>query len=401
MEKGFARPQEKDSSIYLEQISGFDEEKFGLIAQLAQEGKLPTVSGNINILEMGTGGGETAKKLQDQLSGKRGINFFGMDNVHSFARLFAEKTESSAVAADAGRMPFRDDSFSAINASAIFHEVSSYGVNNGNDERIFGLEAVQTCLEEVVRTLCPGGLLMYRDVFCPDNKDNLKIVNYRQPAWALFTRNFLKSFEPVITNIFPNAYKGLSLSGKSGEMEISATVQIHREIQRHYITFRDYFRKVAAAEIGLKVNDEYWLDKEFGNKKHELVLSGTALEEYCRIKKLERQNNESTLSIVLESDEYDDLTDRVITKAPPQLAESWFKREGGEIYTYASSDEMLKLCSDLSTLSSVDGKKYNLKPLGNPMVLPRAYYMRYLRRVIDDPEIEAKQSICLIKSEKL
>jgi len=102
----------------------------------------------------------------------------------------------------------------------------------------------------------------------------------------------------------------------------------------------------------------------------------------------------------LESDQYDDLTDRLIPKTASQLAESWFKREGGEIYTYASSAEMLKLCADLSTRSSTNGKTYNLNPLGKPAILPRAYYMRYLRRVIDDPEVEAKQSICLIKSEK-
>jgi ubiquinone/menaquinone biosynthesis C-methylase UbiE len=400
MEKGFARPPEKDSSIYLEQISGFDEEKFGLIARLAKDGKLPSVNGNINILEMGTGGGETAKKLQDKLAGRSNVNFFGLDNVQSFARLFAEKTGSGAVAADAGQMPFKDDSFSAINASAVFHEVSSYGVDNGNGDKIFGLEAVRTCLDEVNRTLCPGGVLMYRDVLCPDNKDILKKVNYRQPAWSLFAKKFLQNFEPVISNIFPGAYKGLSLSGGPGTMEIIATTQIHREIQRHYITFRDYFRKVAASDLGLKVNDEYWLDKEAGNKKHEIALSGFALEEYYRIKNDETRGNGSVLTLALESDEYDDLTDRIIAETPPQLAESWFKREGGEIYTYASSDEMLKLCADLSALSSIDGKKYNLKPLGNPTVLPRAYYMRYLRRVIDDPEIEAKQSICLIKSEK-
>jgi ubiquinone/menaquinone biosynthesis C-methylase UbiE len=400
MEKGFSRPPEKDSLVYLEQISRFDEEKFGLIARLAEDRKLPAVNGIINILEMGTGGGESAKKLHDKLSGNNDIKIFGLDNVHGFAQLFSEKTGSSAVAADAGRMPFKDDSLSAINASAVFHEISSYGVDNGSGNKIFGLDAVRSCLKEADRTLCPDGVLMYCDVFCPDNKGALKSVIYRQLAWRSFVKKFLQSFEPVITNIFPDAYKNLSMNHRSEEIEIRATTQIHREIQRHYITFRDYFRKVAAPDMGLKVDSEFWLDKDAGNKRHDLILSGVALEEYSRINKDEKHTNGRPLAITLESDKYDDLTDRVITKAPPQLTESWFKREGGEIYTYASSDEMLKFCADLSTLSSVDGKSYNLKPVRNPTIIPRAYYMRYLRRVIDNPEIEAKQSICLIKSEK-
>jgi len=45
-----------------------------------------------------------------------------------------KETGIEGVSADAGVLPFASESISAINASAIFHEISSYGTNGHIEE---------------------------------------------------------------------------------------------------------------------------------------------------------------------------------------------------------------------------------------------------------------------------
>ena len=174
--------------------------------------------------------------------------------------------------ADAGLLPFRDKTISAINASAIFHEISTYGVlRDGNI--LYGIEAIKKSLEEILRVLAPEGILMYRDVSCPEKRLEYKTVNYRKKAWTLFIERIVPRILESVEISAPEIITGFNMK-KNGNITIMrGTAQFHREIQRHYITFRDYFRKTIAKEWGCFVVEEDWKDIENGIKKLNLNIS--------------------------------------------------------------------------------------------------------------------------------
>ncbi len=168
----FNQPEEKINKVYLKQISNNETEKFGDLRQLIIENRLPVINGKINILELGVGGGETIKELKDQLGGRDDVNVIGADSAFMFSDNFRNTTNSEAIVADAGLIPIKENSLSAVNASAILHEVSSYGVYAEDGKKIFGFDAIKKTFNEIKRCLAENGVLIYRDVACPRNKNS-------------------------------------------------------------------------------------------------------------------------------------------------------------------------------------------------------------------------------------
>ncbi len=387
-------PEEKINAVYLEQIGNNEEEKFGDLEQIVKQDRLPKVNDKINLLDLGVGGGETMLKLKNRLSEIGSINIVGLDMAHMFADKFKKTTQSEAVVADAGLIPIKKESISAVNASALLHEVSSYGVTTENREKIFGPSAVKKSLDEIKRCLVDEGMLIYRDVACPKDRLKIKTVDYKRRSWQMFLDMYLPAMNSALKNVSPDVLQGYKLKKEDANTSLEATAQIHREIQRHYITFRDYFRKKLFPEMGVEIIEENWLEKEKGNKEHSLKLSGIALECYKRKHPNEGEAEDEKLTLTMTSDEYDDLTDEIIEsgleKEISDFYEEWFKREGHEIYTYLETDEIKQMASELDQ----DQKALVVE---KEEMIPRYYYQRYLNRVIENPEFEGKQTINFIK----
>lgn len=391
---------EKINNFYLKQIKNNETEKYGSLKQLIIDDKLPKIKGQANVLELGVGGGDTIKALKDQLHNRKDLNIIGLDNVLLFAKHFRNKTDSDAVVADAGCLPFQERSLSAINASAILHEVSSYGVNDEKEKRVFGHNAIKQTLNEIKRCLAENGVFVYRDIACPKDRLSMKTVSYEKKSWQIFVDLYLPILHEASKDVCPDIISGFKQDrgGGEGKNEVTATAQMHREIQRHYITFRDFVRKKIFSRIGIEVAREHWEDKKSGNKIHSIILSGQALKNYIKFKSLGNHDSSiKSLSVELQSDEYDDFTDGIIEEFIVDdsfnINDEWFRREGREVYTYLSVEELKGLAHEKSALT--DGTSSYLETL-NEKLLPRNYYQRYLKRVISDPEYEGKQVINFI-----
>lgn len=399
----FNNPQEKITSLCLDQISNNGSEKYGDLEVLIKEGKLPKINKKVKILELGTGGGQTVKELKNQLCNKVDVDIIGLDKVAMFASQYQKETNCPVVVADAGLLPFNNESLSAINASSIFHEIYTYGVNKSKNKVIRGIGAVEQALEEINRTLAPNGVLMYRDIACPENCLEIKTVNYQRNSWVEFIRKYLPELVKSLKSVNANDVENYKIEENNIGATMISSVKMHREIQRHYITFRDFFRKKIAADMGIKVLSESWKNKVEGTKLHSLELTSDALNIYLdnHIDPEIQQNK--NLTITMPSDEYDDLTDKLIEQImkeqPENIIQEWFKREGNEIYTYANPLEFKKIALAITSQSKLSEEKFCLKAEEVKMI-PRYYYQRYLNRVIDEPEFEGKQSIKFIKLKK-
>jgi len=396
----------KESDGYLTQISHSPEEKVGEVVNAVETDLLPkTPGGQIRILELGTGGGESLSVLKKALAARTNVDVYASDISHGILRKIRSEQDVGVAAADAAALPFANESLSAVNASAVMHEVSSYGISAGHQESkehgAFGLEAVRNALTEIHEVLLPRGLFAYRDVHCPDNMFEEKTIQYTPRSWSSFAQWFFDGFESANARAFPTDSRPLMANGRDGSLKLTATKHLHRELQRHYIMFRDYLRTQLAPQIGLDVVDEQWADKQRGIKQHTFVardlvyslLSGT-------------NAGAGYGHFTMESTEYDRLFDQIIAQlldhgsAPHQQLDvelsDWKKREGKEIYTYGSTADVLTTVIEAGRRND-DGHILMPRQESDIQTIPRNYYNRFLTEGIDDPEFDGKQVINFYK----
>jgi SAM-dependent methyltransferase len=393
----------KESEGYLSQIANNSDEKIGDLANAIINNQLPRFSdGRIKILELGTGGGQSIESLKKTLRDVQNVDIFATDISVSILRKIQNGQRVTSIAADAMKLPFKKNSLSAVNASAIFHEISSYGPF-GNEletdiEKPYGREAVKRAFVEIHKALMPEGLLVYRDIFCPDGMFEEETAIYHDKAWVLFARWFYPSFLEANARVFPQDGQP-EIREDDVSMKLTATKHLHRELQRHYLMLRDYLRTQLAANIGLGVIKEEW--KEEGIKIHEFLARGIL---YQLISHGEMGDEYG--KYIIQSGEYDKLFDRLIEQLLKQESNSvssleielsgWKKREGKEVYTYASIGDMLSLACDAAAIVK-DGHVLFPRAESDIKVIPRDYYNRYLREAIDNPEFDGKQIVRFFK----
>jgi hypothetical protein len=391
----------KESEGYLSQIANNPDEKIGELVDAIIKGQLPKApDGRLKILELGTGGGESIGVLKKALDGRGDADVFAVDVSVGILRKIQSEQGVPSVAADAMKLPFKENSLSAINASAVFHEVSSYGSFGSKPEieakKPYGREAVKRAFIEIQGALMPEGMLTYRDVYCPDGIFEEKTVSYNSKAWKHFAKWFYPEFLEADARAFPQ--DGQPRIEEDGEpMKLTASKHLHRELQRHYLMLRDYLRTQLADNIGLEVVKEEWVDKEKGIKTHEFLARGVL---YQLLKKGETE--EGYGKYTMQSEEYDALFDKLIEQILEQELNAgspigvelsgWKKREGKEVYTYASTREMLDVACE-SSAEAKDGRILFPKIADDIRVLPRDYYNRYLQEVVDAPEFDGKQIV--------
>lgn len=392
----------KGSDGYLLQIANNVDEKINEIADAIVNNQLPRASdGRMKVLELGTGGGESIVVLKKSIERRNDIDIFASDVSVGILQKIQGEQNIPSVSADVMRFSFKENSLSAINASAVFHEVSSYGLfgNKSENRNIYGREAIKCTFVEIQKSLMNGGMLAYRDVLCPNEMFENKTVIYKNKAWEYFAKWFYSDFLEADARVFSQSNEP-KIEQENGTMKLTTTKHLHRELQRHHLMFRDYFRTQLADTIGLKVIREDWLDKERGIKKHEFLASGILhqLINSIGIQRYEKYE--------MQSKEYDTLFDKLIESILEQELNGdfflgaeisdWKKREGKEVYTYASIEEMLELACDACSIVN-DGHILFPKIESDVKTLPRNYYNRYLQEVIDNPEFDGKQVIRFYK----
>lgn len=105
----------------MSQIANNPDEKIGELADAITKGQLPRASdGRLKILELGTGGGESIGVLKKALDGRQDVDVFAADVSVGILRKIQNERGVVSVAADAMKLPFKESSLSAINASAVF-----------------------------------------------------------------------------------------------------------------------------------------------------------------------------------------------------------------------------------------------------------------------------------------
>lgn len=394
----------KETDGYLSQIASNPDEKIGGLVSAISDNQLPkSADGRLKVLELGTGGGQSIGALKKATEGRNDVDIFAADVSIAILRKIYNEQGVVSVATDALRLPFKENSLSAVNASAVFHEISSYGPFGNSEtgkEKLYGREAVKKAFMEIHKALMPEGLLSYRDVFCSDSMFEEETVIYNNRAWELFAKWFYPEFLDTNTRVFPQ--EGQPTIEKDGtSVKLTTTKHLHRELQRHYLMLRDYLRTQLAENIGLEAIKEEWVDKDKGIKTHEFIAKGM-------LYKLLNQGDisEGYGKYTLHSTEYDKLFDRLIEQLLGQHPEStsslevelsgWKKREGKEVYTYGSIGEMLLLACE-SGAQVKDGYVLFPRSASDIRVIPRDYYNRYLQEVIENPEFDGKQSIRFYK----
>jgi ubiquinone/menaquinone biosynthesis C-methylase UbiE len=399
----------KESKGYLGQIRNNVLEKVQLIEQAVDDKNLPkNKEGVVVVVELGTGGGESLKHLREHINDFKDIKLVAVDLLPSLVMTAKKEIGIGGIAADAGNLPFKEKTVSAINASAVLHEISSYGTDGDNGGKLYGKDAIVKSFEEFNRVLMLGGKLLYRDVLAPlENLRGQKQVKYSQESWKLFAEWFIKNF--IDSN--PRFYKETDIElSREKSFEIIAPVGFQRDFQRHYLMLRDYLRNVKQKEFGITIISSSWLKETEGLKNITFSINESLSP------KIDLSGFETTDTRGVyrgNSDQFDKLYDDLMeyffsemNKGTDEgekfrnMIQEWREREGLEHYIYGNISDLLKLSCEASMKTA---NPFVLFPesISDLMIAPRFYYNRYLRQVSDHPEEDGKQIIAFKKMSRV
>ena len=191
---------------YLNGISGNIDEKSFVLARI--QARLLELAGPPTVLEIGVGGGECLENMLETANkrGLEGTKFIGIDidqtvidkalDRHSTLRTKSDEGNLSFHCADAKNLDgVPNNSVDFINASAVVHEIYSYG--GGHD-------AVRQFFRACLRVLKPGGELIYRDPLSPCKPEEfIKLVSMSREAktFSLFFVPFFFSSRNAMEDI--------------------------------------------------------------------------------------------------------------------------------------------------------------------------------------------------------
>ncbi len=290
----------------------------------------------------------------------------------------------SAVCADVAKIPFANNSISAVNASALLHEVHSYGtkVEHGN---IYGIEAVRIALSEIRRILAPGGQLTYRDpLLSTENYHKNKKVLYRNSAIGNFVSWYINIFRDSPGFLYRDASIEITDTTNNNKL-VCAPIGLHRELQRHYITFRDFLVKSAYTELGfnsIKIRES----GIFVNFSSDSLGKNLSRQEFDDL--LDKKISE--ICIKLQSGDCADIS------RLKSVINQWINREGYESYVYATPTQIIKISIE-SSLTDSDNFVLCPQSPDDIQIIYREKYNSYLSRGVDKPELDGKQCIKFVK----
>lgn len=398
----------KESGDYLNQIRNNIEEKTSVIEHAIETSSLPKdKEGRIKIIELGTGGGESLRRLKDDIKATEDVDLVAVDVLPGLLDSLHKELGVAAVPGDAAALLFRSESVSAVNASAILHEVSSYGTRDRTGEMIYGREAVRQAFSELNRILLPGGVVAYRDVLAPsENLQNQKKTYYNRDSWKLFAEWFLDDF----VRSKPEFYKEAYFKSEDAEagFSLDAPIGLQREFQRHYLMLRDYLRRGKGFGIGVEMLRSEWIDQSRGLKSITFSFDSRLLPT-VDLSSFEVHKSAEGDIYKGDSDQfdkfYDDLMEYFFLEFKngnagsnnfKKAIDDWKEREGLEYYLYGNVADVLELSVEAS---AEDANGHTLLPgsASDIVIVSRDYYNRYLSQVADKPEKDGKQIIAFKK----
>jgi hypothetical protein len=294
-----------------------------------------------------------------------------------------------------------------VAASAVLHEAYSYGG---------GYDAIDSSLAAITASLSDGGYFAYRDVLSFDKAVSLHDRTrhiYDRPSWVMFAQKFLPYYMDSARHPYHHEDDKVvfeqdsvrvtaSLIHPDKHLTINAPVGVLRELQRHFITFRDYCWR--SGELGFTpllegelAND--WLDLKSGLKRIHYTMSGDHNDTLMRT--LSEKESDDLWSV--DGDTFDTTTDVKLENLMRRLHDgesksvtlwnSWLEREGAETYAYMTPGRLLGAAA-LRSLEVSDGQSIMLPEEGSDVgVLSRVYYNRFLRKQLSNPLKDGKQLI--------
>jgi hypothetical protein len=374
------------------------------------------------LVEIGPGGGSAVAYLASQLAADRarsdvhltlvevpGVASASLsDAMEAFNRVGSCEL-AAGFAQDVGTI--LDDPVDVVSASALLHEVYSYGGGYS------GLHSMIRTLPTVLR---PGGMFAYRDVYAvkaPSLHDRC-MQTYTSRSWLRFLRMFIPQYLQEGTHPYHSAsdlvvfrqdsrvVPAVDLCARTSVVA-SAPVGVFREIQRHYVTLRDHVWRSGVLGFrpfleGPLAGD--WIDARHGHKRVHYVLTESDWLPDSQRAMLLALSEPYTDHYTVDGDILDECTDIALSSFF-QLAErgdgecstvwqGWATREGRETYAYLTLDALLAAFA-VNSAEVAQEQRTVLVPVQVEDVIrrDRAYYNRYLRRAIPNPLKDAKQLV--------
>lgn len=315
---------EKGGTEYLEQLKDGVDEKVGMLIKALDSESLPRIDGTVRVMEVGVGGGQGVEKIKRDIKDPD-LEVYAVDILEPLVRrVYRPEDKVFGVAANLTALPFAERSFSAINVSAVIHEVISY-----NKDFLEGTVSVGDYLREVFDRLSThlteDGRIFYRDVGLPDDSQELLSGEYN-PVLIDFLKNFDTGFREKFLKVNQVSDEVWNIGE---EAETVASVHYHREMQRHVVSFLDYA-----------------LRQKYGESlKHILSQIESGAYEQSRLESAVQELSQESF-----------------------IFDAWQRREGSEIYTYRSLGEMTEMVNSISdenkslvieSSESVERKEYS------------------------------------------
>lgn len=374
-----------------------------------------------HVIEIGPGGGAALDAICDVYECDGDTHVLPVSPRVTFVELDGVASESLSAARERfskyGETVFRlgdasklstvvPEGADVVAASAVLHEVFSYGG---------GYKGLDRTMSSIAETLNPGGYFAYRDVYSVDDESqhDRKRHIYNRESWVAFAKLFLPHyldnarhpyhheddkviFEQDSRRVFDNDIDPRKY------LSINAPVGVLRELQRHYITLRDYcWREGVLGFVpyleGDKAND--WLDVKKGAKRVHYKVSDESFFPDNLLATISEKAEDGHYTV--DGDLFDITTDaelgkflnKVLAQNPAafKVWEEWLRREGSETYVYMTPGRLLAAIA-LRSLEATDGQGILLPERPSDVLfVDRRYYNRYLQNRLSNPLPDGKQ----------
>ncbi|WP_030209207.1 hypothetical protein [Streptomyces sp. NRRL S-87] len=293
-----------------------------------------------------------------------------------------------------------------VAASALIHEVYSYGS---------GYRGIHEMMQTLPAILKPGGHFAYRDVRTVDAATLHETVTqtYTHRGWLQFVRMFTPQYLNGSRHPYHRSsdYPTVRQDSRIVALEdidprttavITGPIGLFREIQRHYITFRDYAWRSGLLGFVPHLDGQLgadWIDAEAGHKRVHFTLTES---EWLFPALLKNASEPYGDHYVTDGDIFDEYTDAAIIELLASAEDGdergaavwgeWIEREGHETYIYLTLGELL---AEFAIRSAEANTGTVMMPLTSDDVITpeRAYYTRYLRKRLPNALPDGKQLV--------
>ncbi|MCX4490013.1 hypothetical protein OG890_39700 [Streptomyces anulatus] len=296
-----------------------------------------------------------------------------------------------------------------VAASALMHEVYSYGS---------GYRGIHELMCTLPAVLTPGGHFAYRDVRTVNAPTLHEPVThtYTHRGWLQFIRMFTPQY--LTGSLHPYHRSGDDPTARQDSRRVAlesidprtsavvtGPIGLFREIQRHYITFRDYAWRSGVLGFRPQLDGQLsadWIDAAAGHKRVHFTLTeteGVSSRHRTFLKSISEPYGDHYAT---DGDMFDECTDAALIElltsaehgddACASVWREWTEREGHETYVYLTLSELL---SEFAITSAEANTNTVLMPRAARDVRTpeRAYYTRYLRTRLPNPLPDGKQMV--------